>query len=31
VDLDLTIDDDPFEQLYEVQYDSLFFYATFGF
>jgi hypothetical protein len=31
VDLDLTIDKDVFDQLYEVQYDSMFIYATFGF
>lgn len=31
VDLDLTVDKAVFDQLYEVQYDSFFFYATFGF
>ena len=31
VDLDLTVDEPVFDQLYEVQYDSLFFFATFGF
>ena len=31
VDLDLTVDKDIFDQKYEVEYDSFFFYATFGF
>jgi hypothetical protein len=31
VDLDLTVDERVFDQLYEVQYDSLYFFATFGF
>jgi hypothetical protein len=31
VDLDLTVDESVFDQLYEVQYDSLYFFATFGF
>ncbi|HKJ16928.1 MAG TPA: hypothetical protein VJ984_06260 [Xanthomonadales bacterium] len=31
VDLDLTIDETLFDQRYEVQYDSFFLFATFGF
>ena len=31
VDVDLTVDKPVFDQLYEVQYDSYFLYATFGF
>ena len=31
VDLNLTVDKDIFDQKYEVQYDSFFLYATFGF
>lgn len=31
VDLDLTVDERIFDQRYEVEYDSFFFYATFGF
>lgn len=31
VDLDLTVDEPVFDQLYEVQYDSLYFFMTFGF
>ena len=31
VDLDLTVDESIFDQLYKVEYDSFFFYATFGF
>jgi len=31
VDVDLTVDGRVFDQHYEVQYDSYFFYATFGF
>ncbi len=31
VDIDLTIEDDPFDQLYDVQYDSYFLYLSFGF
>ena len=31
VDLDLTVDEAVFDQVYDVSYDSFFFYATFGF
>lgn len=31
VDLDLTVDEDIFDQYYKVKYDSFYFYATFGF
>ena len=31
VDLDLTIDEQIFDQRYIVEYDSIFVYATFGF
>lgn len=31
VDLELTVDEPVFDQRYEVQYDSFFIYATFGF
>jgi hypothetical protein len=31
VDIDLTVEDEPFDKLFDVQYNSYFLYLTYGF